>query len=503
VAGIATCVIFAPATSSKLLAGQDLVITWQDEPHDAMPRPTDPGADDAFDPADDARIELLEISMGRWEPDAPQTDLFAGAYAVQGKFLRLDVVLNRLVNPPGPTDPLDFSPFRHGTRPVYGFVEIDIDGDADTGGEVAAPQYRYLANVARFSGLPASDLLAERAALTGGDLDGDFLSPPFVERHGEDFHLALLGDLFEPDDIVEIAGNGDGIFGAGERWNIVAPLFHRAHGYEPFSLASGGAHAGEYSPGSVVQFRHDPVADQTRIILVFPFTNIGAGLMRGESPQPNNADPSDHASIFEALFDLNQSAIFLTNFPTGWPEETLIIRWKDKNPINFFDPAQWSVTALLGISYTQPDPNAQRFVWTDVYPNTLRGDVNGDGVADGVDRAAIEQFILQADAADGVVDGQVVIGAFADDFHLFDLNHDGVVDLLDVALVAAPADLDGDGDVDLHDFAIFQSCLGTIRGSAKWPACAAADLDIDGDVDIEDARRLAPRLDGPAAPGGE
>jgi glucosylceramidase len=54
-----------------------------------------------------------------------------------------------------------------------------------------------------------------------------------------------------------------------------------------------------------------------------------------------------------------------------------------------------------------------------------------------------------------------------------------------------PGDVDGDGDVDLADFAVFGACLGG-PGSASVPAgCSASDfadsdLDADGDVDATD-----------------
>jgi len=51
-----------------------------------------------------------------------------------------------------------------------------------------------------------------------------------------------------------------------------------------------------------------------------------------------------------------------------------------------------------------------------------------------------------------------------------------------------PGDLDGDGDVDLSDFTVFQLCFGGSNNppAPTCPAGADADLDGDGDVDLAD-----------------
>jgi len=53
---------------------------------------------------------------------------------------------------------------------------------------------------------------------------------------------------------------------------------------------------------------------------------------------------------------------------------------------------------------------------------------------------------------------------------------------------AVPGDFDGDGDVDLSDFTVFQLCFGG-SNNPPAPTCppgADADLDSDGDVDLAD-----------------
>lgn len=78
----------------------------------------------------------------------------------------------------------------------------------------------------------------------------------------------------------------------------------------------------------------------------------------------------------------------------------------------------------------------------------------------------------------------------------------GVIDATDVppgavvtcdCPVCTPGDADGDGDVDLVDFAWFQKCFGQ---PAVGP-CACLDLDGDGDVDLKDFKLFVALLTGP------
>ncbi len=491
---LAGCVAAMPATADPT------VVTYVDGKGDAGARRTDPGGDGPIDPDQHRLIDLIEMTIGFWRPTAPQADVFTGTFHSSGEFFRLDIVLDGLVNPPGNTDPQSFHPFQYGNHPIYGFVEIDMDEEAGTGGELEAPEFRYFGNAARFGGWVNLPQVPDRMAADASAFDGDFTTPPFVERSGEEFHLALLGHLFGPGDIEEIVGDGDLVFEAGEVWNIQAPWFHRAHGYEPFSLAVGGALPGEYAPRCPLRFAHNPEDDVTTVSLVFPRKNRGAALMMGQPPEPSNGNPSDQFSVREALLDLHHSALFLTMFPTGWPEEELIIdwwKWDPDGPEDHLNPTEWRLYALLGTSYTAPDPDGALFVWTDVWPKPVRGDVNGDGTADEADRLLISQFTAAHDAEDGVVDGRVIIPGFGPDFRVFDVNHNGAVDTLDEWLVSTPHDLDGNGTVDLADVAVMQACLSGAFVPYGPLFCGLADADLDGDVDVHDAVRLIEAMTGP------
>ncbi|HSW46180.1 MAG TPA: glycosyl hydrolase [Phycisphaerae bacterium] len=63
----------------------------------------------------------------------------------------------------------------------------------------------------------------------------------------------------------------------------------------------------------------------------------------------------------------------------------------------------------------------------------------------------------------------------------------------------ARPDVDGDGDVDMEDFAYFQACL-TSAGQVLPLTCQDADFDNDGDVDAADLSRIVHCLSGANAP---
>ncbi|MGD2110624.1 MAG: hypothetical protein PVI86_14695 [Phycisphaerae bacterium] len=493
---VACCWILSVAPRAGLAQSAWQVLS--DRAGDALARPTDPGADAPFDLTEHRAVDLRRITLGTWRPSEPEINLFSGEFRNDGAFLRLDVVVEGLANPPGDVDPFRFDPFRYGEHPVYGFVEIDMDGDVRTGGELDAPEYRYLGNIARFGGRVTRSAFQSRAAVDGSAFDGDFLTPPFVERHGEEFHLVLLGWQFDYRDIVEIVGDRDGTFEEGEIWNIRGPFFHRAHGFEAFSFVEGGHHPGEYAPKCDLRFRHDAVNGVTVISVVLPLTNVGAGLMRGEQPEPMNHNPQDHASVYEALRDLRLSAAFLELFPTGLDEEQIISGWAGREPAEHLDPRAWEVTALFGTSFMAPDPAGLFFLWTDVFPNVAVGDMDGSGGWSLADARAVRQYIRENDQLDGVVDDKVRLLTFASGFSMYDVNYDGEVSELDIVGGGRHCDNDSDGDLDLRDVAALQTWFDCTVQSGQGP-CARFDVTDDGHVDLRDFRLFEQVLTGPEA----
>ncbi len=455
---------------------------------DATARRTDPGADGSFDPAAHPPIDLREVRLGAWAPLAPAADLFTGSFSASGDFVRLDLIVMGVVNPPGSAQPDEFNPFEFGDRPVFGFVEIDMDQDVQTGGELSSPCYHYLGNTARFGGKTARPDFQDRVALDASACDDGFFTPPLVKRHGEEFHLAFRENEGNPAEISHLIGNDNAVFEAGETWNISGQFFHRAHGYEPFSLVDGGDDAGQYMPHCTLQFRHDPSEDVTCISLVFPLTNTGAGLMAGQPPEPLDHTAANQSSVLEALTDLQVSATVLAMLPPpAPPEQAIIDGWQFLDPSDYLDPTQWAVTVLFGNSYVEPDPSGEYFVWTDAYPNVVRGDVNGDGLADLQDQQRIQAYILHHDEDDGQLDGAAVIPEFGQNFSIFDIDQNGVCDSLDALLVGTPGDFDADGDVDLRDYSKLMSCFSGANASFADAACALTDYNLDGDIDLDDA----------------
>ncbi len=482
-------------TAGSLAADPPAVAVYEDPQFDAIARPTDPGLGALFDPDAHSLIDLLEITIGRWNPSNPDEDLFSGEYLQASKFVRIDLTFAGLVNPPGSTDAEHFSPFKYGSNPAYGFLEIDVDVDNSTGGEIDAPQLRFLANIARFGGLPPNPVFDNRLALRGAtDLDKDFDTMPFVERHGEEFHLALLGDQFSSNDIQEVTGNNDGVFEAGESWVLRGRWFHRAHGFEQYSFAYGGPHAGEYNPDCRLRFQHHPQTNTTVLTLIAALNNVGAAEMVGEPPQPRDHDTSNHASVLEGLYDLRDSAIAVALASGSDSEEAIILGWKDKTPNLHIRAEEWRITALFGTSYCEPEYD---FVWTDTFPNVIRGDVDRSGTADSYDVEAINSFIVNNDSSDSSLDSSVVLSRFAADFSVYDLDQTGSVDANDLLFVSEIGDCDLDGDVDLLDGAVWQACFGRIAGDVQ---CSLADLNGTGTVDLADFHRLTETLAGPSLP---
>lgn len=497
-------------TMLMAFAVQAASISASDAQGDVQLRRTDTDANGPVDQQNHVLPDLLEYKIGTWRPDNPQTDLYTGNWSSNGEFVRLDLIIDGLVNPPGPIgccgEPA-FDPFRYGPNPVSGYVEFDVDADINTGGELEIPDLRYQGVVARFGGLPADAVERSRVALDAGAFDGDLTTPPFVERNGEDFHFELVGwevaaATFERSD------TSDWLFGEGETWSLSGHFIHRSHAYTQFCSACcrSGSPLGSYEPIAFVRFGHTIAPDRTTVSLVYPLINDASGDLAGDPAEPNDIFHTNQNSILEALWELKISALSATPEDRALPEFELLAEWEYLDPDDYLMPTTWGVRILLGGSYTSAED--AYFAWCDLHPDVVRGDLDGNFDVNAADRALFDAALAVKDGTfgfdlDGMVDGSIVLADFGPGFSLYDLNYDGLVDHHDRTVVGGPAlpigDFESDSDLDQVDFAHLQMCL-TSSQQAIDPFCRDADLNGDAAVDVADLQVFIDCAGGPGIP---
>ena len=312
-------------TSATLFASPDSGGVWTDAQGDAAIRRTDVGANAPL-PAEFEPIDLLSVVVDGWQPSSPSTDLYSGS-TVDGDadFVRIRVVVDGLVTPPGPIglNGFPFNPYQFGDRPITGFIDLDIDEQKNSGGELMPiARNRYLANIARF-GLSPQGSIAERMVQSGDDIDSNFFVGPQFERTGAEFTLIMCG-CFSPV-ILSQSGNMNSLFDAGETWVVGGRFFERFESFEIASLLFGGSTFGLFDPPTALQFIHDISSDITTITLVFPITNAGAAMEAGQSEQSIDLSLSNHTSMEEAIEDLifgsNSTSGALGVLVDGWDNE--------------------------------------------------------------------------------------------------------------------------------------------------------------------------------------
>ena len=483
----------------------------QDTVDDAVVRRTDANADGAVDPSAHRLPDLMGHSIGRWGPHDPAGDIFTGQWQNDGTFVRFDMIFAGVVNPPGPLgccgNP-SFAPFRYGPNPVVGFIEIDMDDDVNTGGEIASPHLRYLGNAARFGGLPRALRHRDRAARDARAFDNQLDTPPLVERSGEDFHVALVGwEILDAQ--IRRSDNSDIEFGPGETWIIPGHFLQRSHAYRRFSsgCCRAGAVVGSYEPLVTLRWTHLAPANRTVVSLVYPLVNEASAAMNGDvTAEPMDVFYNNHNSVLEGLFELKVSAASAGAIDRSEPAFKLIAGWQQKNPGDFLDPRHWQLTFLLGGPYVQAESGGL-FVWSDIWPDVRPGDMNGNSVINAADLSLFNNFLQSNDGqnsmdVDGAVNGSLTIPQFGLNFSLFDINYDGLVDVEDRRLIgvgqtAMLGDLDHDHDVDQTDFGMMQACLTDENTNVLTARCRSADLDGDDIVDQDDLHIFEACASGP------
>ncbi|HRW55144.1 MAG TPA: hypothetical protein P5081_19910 [Phycisphaerae bacterium] len=490
---ISTIAVCAIALSAIGVSAAPVVFV--DGAGDAVLRRTDDNCDGPFDPMTQGMPDLLEIRIDSFAPGSPHNNPFSGVSDANGLYVRIDLVFAGLVNPPGPVGydshwPT-YDPSLYGPNPVMGYIEFDIDGNEDTGGEIEYPALRYLANVARFGGLPNEPRFAGRPAVDGGSFDGNVLTAPYYEASGEEFHFVLLGEEIEDVEVVvEATGGNPALFEAGEVWILDGDFFHKAHAYDEFAILCGSG-GGDYKPEVSVRFAHDTQADETTVSLVFPRTNEGSARLIGPSTSIQTADGCDdnQYSIEEVLLDLHWGAVLADSNTRSLPEFSFLADWENQGTNQFdtyLDPTTWRVQALVGTAYLPVQADDDEFIWTDVYPNPVFGDMNGDGYNDATDETLILGYIADHDGelnydmdGDGMNDSLTLVD-WGRRFSLFDTNYDGLVSLFDAGGPTLVGDMNLDGLVDGRDIASFILALMDPAGYAsQFPA---ADPNVIGDT---------------------
>lgn len=462
VTGLVLTMLIAP---HAIASGSD-VVRLLDPQGDNQPRYTDAGANGQI-PAGPLP-DLISLEYSGWLPFDPVTDPYTGV-VVDGEnadIFRIELVFAGLVNPPH--DQTSPGLFRYGPMPLVGFVEFDIDGDEDTGGELGGEALsRPLAVAGRFGGVIEGSL-AGRMALSDADLDQSFYTAPQYERSGQDFALVFCNCFATT--IVSRGPNTDAdeVFEIGETFIMEGRFWQRAQGYRLASSVLGGTRPGLYDPKVEIRFRHIAEANRTVVTFVGALTMQGAAMLTGQPVQlPDFGFDTtigngiiNHHSVEEAVLDLIDAA---TLGGLSGPTRDLTIGWQFASVDEVLDPTEWEVSAVFGTGYLSEEDYP--FVWSDFGFDLTPGDFNGDGRSDGADRLVLNLFLGSQDGgagdADGLIDGQVTLAVPGTSFHFLDVDADFSICEDEIPVICS-ADLSGpiipglpDGVVSGADFIEF------------------------------------------------
>lgn len=475
---------------------------------DTVIRRTDPGNDGPFDELLHNLPDIVEMRLGRFTPTSPHIDRFAGNWHATGEFVRFDLVLAGVINPPGKVefddDDPDYEPFLYGPNPVFGYIEFDLDADENTGGEYDDHRHRYLGNIGRFGGVPAIPYYVDRVALSNNDVNDILAMGPFCEKSGEEFHIKLDEEIDNIEVKVERPNGNSGHFEAGEIWWVRGRYLHRAHAFDDYTFSCIDQ-PDRYKPLVYLRYAHSEQTDQTTISLVFPRTNVGAAALSGPQTQVQSNDGCDfnQASFVECLTDLKFSATFADPLDMQQPEFQFIAGWAAKTPANHLEPANWRATALVGSAYDTFQSFVTNAVYTDAWPSVLPGDFTGDGLIDAADDTAKVDYITLFDGHPSFdTDGdntnlQLVWPNFSRGFCVFDVEYQGVASAAAVLLGDMDINLVVDYD-DVDDFilGILQPSVYTDTHNGEAPI-TRGDMNLDGVLDGADFQPFVDALLGP------
>ncbi|MCP4593993.1 MAG: hypothetical protein GY842_24945 [bacterium] len=493
--GIATP---ADVTDSSPITGAKQV--FMDPADDMALRRTDD--DPSVDPLTGNWPELRYATLGHWIPADAGADPYFGVYSTNGDcntncdFFRLDMVFDGLVNPPGEVA-VPYNPTQYGPNPLFGWVELDIDANENTGGDTDQPSLGYSANVARWGGMPQGTRFVDRISADGEPWGGTFGALPATYRSGQEFFLIFQGDFYASADCVD--GNSNGAFESGETWTLGGDFFWRAPGYDPITYAL------LYRPYVTIRFKHSIIEDATMVSFVYPLDNTAHAALYGSTRESHNFSSSDANSINEAMFDLNLAGYDPPPGTSGHAYRPLLEDWGSQDPLDHLDPWNWRCTFLFGTVLDSVAQGGEALVWTDAWPNVVADDFNGDGLVTKTDLQMLTDYITTHDGeanydADGQVNRQIDRASFSDRFSMHDGDYDGLVTTNGFPVQDA-CDYDNDDYVDLEDFRAFQACYSTTpldpEVLANVGCLDAFDDNGDLDVDLNDFAVFRSVLNGP------
>lgn len=449
-----------------------------------------------------APIDLRRVVIGNWQITSPAmtpadpSNQFVGAFVnaqTDNRLLCVQIQLYGLVNPPGALGAggHPYEPFQFGPRPMYGFVDLDVDHDRRTGGDLTDRAfYRFLANAGRF-GSRVSESWGVNGITDSFQLDLPFGAPdrPTFEASGAEFSVVFCG--CEPLTPVwpPAATQPGAQFVAGSTWVLEGRVFQRASGFRDASRIAWTTRpqaAGLYDPMVRCQFAHDVATDRTTISIVYATNLLGAQILDGlaSAPTYNNRVEEDgnHGCIQEALRDLaeNPNSVPSDSLAWGLTDELWELSNSDLNQLD--KVTDWRiVSAIVGTAYPTPQGPLSLYVWTDIAPEVEeRGDLDGDGLVTGSDRQLLSAKIFALDALDGIADCAITIQNSPLNFSTMDINFDGRIDAADADLlgpggsICCPADFNGDGTVSVQD--IFDFLSAWFSGSADFNGDSATTI---------------------------
>ncbi len=481
VASALLCALVAPHTFA------DDAFEFDDCDHDAVMRRTDSHYMGPL-PSTQNLPDISKIKIRGWQSLTPETDPYSGSESSGGlpHLVRIDVILSGVINPPGPLglNGMAFDPFQFGNNPLYGFIEFDIDNDKDTGGDLTQGEaaLHYLGNAARFGGRPAGSIGA-RAASSSGDFYWPVSHPPQIQLSGTDWIMGFCG-CFSSLPVYK-ANPNEQTFGPGSTWIMEGRFFERASAYRGASLMIYGSQAGLYDPIVRVRFQHSIAQEETTVTLVYALDAIGASQLSGLPVQPYGTNvASGRSSISEGMYDLIVQASS-GNIPPGSLAYEVTNRWGGRPIQTVQDLSRWKPSFIVGMSYpTYEQGNDGLYIWTDVGFNARKGDLNGDGVVDMLDRALVQATIEENDGSasdgDSSINGSVQIISFGSEFSLYDVNGDGLINGADLAFYNVPCAADFDHSGTLSTLDIFAFLNAWFDGNMR------ADFDHSGGLAVQD-----------------